>query len=339
MCKVSIIVPIYNSEKTLNRCLNSIQEQTFNDFEVLLINDGSTDASLEICKSYCDKDKRFAVYSQENAGVSAARNKGMDISSGDYIYFIDADDYISNDAIEKLYKAAVNTDADVTVCGFSYVIEGITIPESEKSLKPGIYNETQCEEIALSILSNTAKRICIEVFSGLRLTKRDVFENPKHRFLEKLHRSEDVLFWTELHFRIKKLCSINDQKLYYYVDTESSATNNYIDDYWLSLKRIVKILSNKLPSSEEVNQGLKIMLMYRSRIALNNAARAKDIDTFNSSVSEILSDKDLQQAIYSLEISKGYDLFGPYYLLMRLRLKKIISYRYYNKFRGNNKIQ
>lgn len=334
MCKLSIIVPIYNAEETLDRCLYSVQTQTFGDFEVLLINDGSTDTSLEKCVSYSKKDNRFKVYSQQNKGVSSARNKGIDNASGKYVYFIDSDDYIAKNAIEKLYEAALSTGADVTVCGYNYVQkDGRIIPESEKMLKPGVYKDKACKEIAVGILSNTSRKIYIEPYSGLRLIKRDSLEKPRLRFMEDLTRSEDLLFSTELHFRINTLTSINDQKLYYYVDTEGSITNNYVDNYWLSIKNIVKIITHKLSSSKEIDKGLNIMLIYRSIIALNNATRAEDVDVFNSSVSEILNDIDLFRAINSLKLTEGYQLFGPYYLLMRFRLKKIVRSRYYNKFR------
>ena len=106
MCKVSIIVPIYNEENTLERCLNSLHKQTFSDYEVLLINDGSTDSSLEICEKYEKLDERFKIFSRENAGPSAARNLGIDRASGEFIYFVDADDHIEHTAIEKMYDEA-----------------------------------------------------------------------------------------------------------------------------------------------------------------------------------------------------------------------------------------
>lgn len=95
MDKVSIIVPVYNAEKTLAKCLESIQQQTWNNFECLLIVDGATDSSLSICNKFAASDQRFFVYSQKNMGVSAARNKGIDVSIGDWITFIDSDDWVS----------------------------------------------------------------------------------------------------------------------------------------------------------------------------------------------------------------------------------------------------
>ena len=91
---ISVIIPVYNTEKYLGRCIDSILNCTVNDFEVILINDGSTDRSGEICRRYCGKDSRVKLYDQENAGVSAARNKGIEVSRGEWIIFVDSDDTI-----------------------------------------------------------------------------------------------------------------------------------------------------------------------------------------------------------------------------------------------------
>ena len=101
---ISVIVPVYNVEKYLEECLDSIQDQTYSDIEVILVNDGSTDSSKEICKKYCKQDSRFLLINQENQGLSAARNKGVEISTGEYIVFVDSDDIIKTNYLEKLMQ-------------------------------------------------------------------------------------------------------------------------------------------------------------------------------------------------------------------------------------------
>lgn len=115
MVKVSIILPVYNVEKYLNECLDSIVNQTFKDMEIICINDGSTDKSLEILNSYASRDERIKIISQENAGLGAARNVGMGAAEGDYIFFIDSDDFIYADAIEEMYENAVVNDSDLVL--------------------------------------------------------------------------------------------------------------------------------------------------------------------------------------------------------------------------------
>ena len=114
----SIIIAIYNAEKTLYRCLDSIREQLFCDYEVILIDDGSTDNSFSICNQYSKQDIRFRTIHQENAGPSTARNLGLQIAKGKYICFVDSDDYISPDYLGKLYERAEKTRADLLFFGY-----------------------------------------------------------------------------------------------------------------------------------------------------------------------------------------------------------------------------
>lgn len=110
---ISVIIPVYNAEKTMARCIDSVLEQTYQDFEILLIDDGSTDGGGVICRTYVDKDHRIRYIKKENGGVSTARNRGIDEAQGKYITFIDSDDWIENDALSALLRAAVKYDADL----------------------------------------------------------------------------------------------------------------------------------------------------------------------------------------------------------------------------------
>lgn len=117
MAKISVIVPVYNSEKFLEKCLNSIINQTFKDIEIICIDDGSSDKSLDILKSFETKDKRIRILTQKNMGPSCARNKGLEIATGEYVGFVDSDDWIDLDFYEKLYNSAEKYNADIAVGG------------------------------------------------------------------------------------------------------------------------------------------------------------------------------------------------------------------------------
>ena len=116
---ISIIVPVYNVEPYLRQCLDSILGQTFTNFEVVLVNDGSTDNSGFICQEYARLDSRFKYFEKENGGVSDARNSGLDLAQGDYVTFLDADDFLFEDHLEKLYRATTLSDADIMIGGYS----------------------------------------------------------------------------------------------------------------------------------------------------------------------------------------------------------------------------
>ena len=115
---VSIIVPIYNTERYLNKCLESIRTQTYSDIEVIMIDDGSTDSSKNIANSYVKRDDRFRLLAQENAGVSAARNHGLDVAQGEYILFVDSDDWLEPQMIEKLVHNMIEYSTDISACQY-----------------------------------------------------------------------------------------------------------------------------------------------------------------------------------------------------------------------------
>ena len=121
---VSIIVPIYNKEKYLEKCLDSILGQTYRDLEIILVDDGSTDNSLAICQRYAEKDPRIKIYHKPNGGVSSARNLGLEKSTGKYISFVDPDDFIHSEFIERLEMMLVQSDAEIAYCKMLDVWEG-----------------------------------------------------------------------------------------------------------------------------------------------------------------------------------------------------------------------
>lgn len=125
--KISVIVPVYNVEKYIEKCLDSILAQTFRDFEVIVLNDGSTDASADIVREIAKRDDRIQLYEHENMGLGPTRNRGISVARGEYLSFVDSDDYISSIMLEKLYEKAVAEDADVSCGETVYVYEDDTV--------------------------------------------------------------------------------------------------------------------------------------------------------------------------------------------------------------------
>ena len=120
---ISVIVPVYNVEKILPYSLESIINQTYKDLEIIVVNDGSTDSSPEICKEYAKKDKRIKIINQKNKGLSGARNSGIDVANGKYISFIDSDDVISNEFFSYLYQLIIETISVIAECAFVKISE------------------------------------------------------------------------------------------------------------------------------------------------------------------------------------------------------------------------
>ncbi|WML25163.1 glycosyltransferase family 2 protein [Neobacillus sp. OS1-33] len=141
MSKVSVIVPVYNAGKKLEKCIKSILNQSFSDFELIIVNDGSTDNSLEICKKHANKDKRIKLINKLNGGSIAARKDGVSASSNEYIMFVDADDWIATEAIEILYNETVRNHTDITVCNMYKVLgKGYLI---KKEIQSSFFNENK----------------------------------------------------------------------------------------------------------------------------------------------------------------------------------------------------
>ena len=219
MTLVSVIVPVYNVEKYLRRCLDSIINQTLKDIEIICVNDGSKDSSLDILKEYSQKDSRVKIIDQENAGLSAARNSGMEIASGEYIGYVDSDDWVDLNFFEKLYNAAKKHDADIAVADF-------------------VRQHSKKKKIRLNI------------------TEEKVYETPEEKYLVcKTYREGCV--WNKI-YRNDFLKSINLKFVpgMYYEDRDFTARSLYFSkklvtvpgtyyDYFVNPKSIVKFGRNE----------------------------------------------------------------------------------------------
>lgn len=214
MPSLSIIVPVFNVEKYLVKCLDSIHGQTFADFEAILIDDGSIDRSGIICDEYASKDKRFKVIHQDNKGVSVSRNKGLEIAHGKYIAYIDADDWIESTMLEKMIEIAEHKKTDIVICGLNYYAE------DEKYIRSVSYQERNWDQKSLLYdLFGTPSKVtgscCNKLF--LRKTIETV------RFEPALSMAEDILYLVKCFENIKSGYQVSE--CYYNVlERGSSAT-------------------------------------------------------------------------------------------------------------------
>lgn len=215
MPKISIIIPVYNVEPFLGKCLDHIVAQTFQDYEVLLVNDGSTDNSQLICREYAQKDRRFTVINKKNGGLSSARNAGLDAAKGEYIGFVDSDDYIASDMYELLYKNIIKYDADISICSFYVVFADGHISHNKNS---NICRYMNNEEAVKTLL--TAEHF--ENFVWDKLYKRGLFDNI--RFPEN-ELFEDIAVMYKL-LDCSKTVIYESKPKYYYVQRPGSILNS-----------------------------------------------------------------------------------------------------------------
>lgn len=330
MPKVSIIVPVYNAENTLVRCLESLVSQTYQDKEIILINDGSTDSSATICDKYSSEYSCIVLINQKNAGPATARNAGINKAKGDYISFVDSDDYIEYNMIESMIRAAENHQAEMVICGYYQEIEGKSYEHKFKYVS-GLYEGKDAYKIAVDLIDDVSETR-IPPYSWVRMIKRDIFENPTIRYPDGMIRSEDYYFYVQIHFRVKRLYLLVDKPLYHYMEIKGSVTHKYVKYYWKSVKEIYFGLEERLPEQSEIKTRLDVMLVQRSLIALNNSSRANDIRVFKSESYEILRDCTLHMVMKQIPFRNGIKLFGLYYVFMRARVHGLIYGRYLYKF-------
>lgn len=215
MPEVSIIVPIYNAEKTIGRCIESIINQEYTDFELILCDDGSRDSSGRICDEYAKKDKRIKVLHKENSGVSDTRNQGMKAATGTYIQFLDADDWITVDATKLLVRTMKETNCDMVISDFYRVVGGRLSHKGDIEMEGAMPRE----KFAEFMMENPA-----DFYYGVlwnKLYKREMIEKYQLEMDENISWCEDFLFNLEYLFHAETIASL-PVPIYYYVKTEGS---------------------------------------------------------------------------------------------------------------------
>ena len=215
---ISIIVPIYKVEKFLPKCIESILNQTYSDFELILVDDGSPDKCPEICEEYAAKDQRIVVIHQKNSGVSAARNAGLKRAQGQYIGFVDPDDFISLDMYEKMEHAMEMSGMEMVICGYDYYDEKYQVDETRKyRIAP---DETIDQKELMKRMSDMPPTVRHGVVN--KLFKASLLSEI--RFIEGLHSSEDVMFLIEYIKRVNSVAIVH-QPLYKNLVRKGSATH------------------------------------------------------------------------------------------------------------------
>lgn len=247
---ISIIVPIYKVEKYVTKCIETIMNQTYKNIEIILVDDGSPDNSAQICDEYAKKDNRIVVIHQKNGGLSNARNSGLNIAKGEYIGFVDGDDYISNDMYETLYNAIKENNAQMSICDF-YIVN-----EKEEELPNKVKTEIK-EDIKIFNRQEAMREMLIDKnirgYVWTKLFKKECFENL--RFPEGRN-YEDIAISIKCFEKTDKIVYINKQK-YYYLQRENSidhikSEKNLCDALDVSYERYKNVKEN-YPELKEDN--------------------------------------------------------------------------------------
>lgn len=293
--KISVIVPIYNVEKYLDKCINSIINQTYDNLEIILVNDGSSDNSLEICKKYQKKDNRIILITKENGGLSDARNVGMEKATGKWYVFIDSDDYIELDYIEFLYKLVIKHDSDIGIVLPFYFREFDTIQTIDKKISIKYLSNYSAVETMLYQkefdTSAWGKIYKSELFNNIKFPVGKLYEDISTIYKVFLRANEVVYSNAEKYFYLQRSNSImgrpfRKKDMDYIYQTEEMLRNiKKLDNKKLTkaaqcrfvnanFSVLLKIKKNSNYSSERLI-ALKNIKKYRKSVLFNKKSRLK----------------------------------------------------------------
>jgi len=308
MVKISIIVPVYNVEKYIQKCLESLINQTLKDIEIILVNDGSTDNSVEIINLYQKKDNRIILINQKNNGQGSARNKGLEIAQGTYISFVDSDDYIEINMLEKMYKLATKEKADICFCNQKRVNEKYQITGYDTLNINGKFGNISTNSNLLLLNMGPCNKIYKNTF-----LKKNNLKFP----ITKLLWYEDLPFVAETILNAKKICWTDDY-LYNYLQRDNSTMNN------TNIKKNLDIISSFdiLNQNPNINRKFKneLELLCLLHVYVYTIVRVIKIKSKNKEVKKIIKNIKLYLTTYYLNHKKNK------YLKILPRNTKIIYY-------------
>lgn len=282
---ISIIVPIYNSEKWLKQCINSVLEQRNVELELLLVDDGSTDKSAEICSFFAQNDARVCYFKKENGGVSQTRNFGIEHAKGDWITFVDSDDYLEENILSKAEKLATSNPESMTIWNAAYVKNG------KRTASPDLYGKNiSKEEIAAAVIYESFGRIFLGYFFRAvwgKLFNRNIILKYNVRFDESLYLGEDAKFLLQYIHYVDKVCILNECGYNYRLQPQS-AVHRYKKDLLEQSRRQLKMIKEEAilyPQNEYINTAI-VSFLWGSFNALvaNEWLRKKDQPSFREAV-------------------------------------------------------
>lgn len=293
---ISIIVPVYNVENFLDKCIQSILNQTFKKFELILVNDGSKDNSLEICEKYKKLDDRITIFSQENKGLSEARNAGIKLANNPYITFIDSDDWIENNMLDILYKNIVEKKADVVNSKFFIDYSNKKDIQNKNINNVDVYNK---------------KEALYELFRGKRLANYACGKLYKTEIIKDIKFPPNTLF-EDVYVMYKVFDKSNvivdvSAKLYHYVQHKNSISHNYFInpksnlDFYKGLMKQLEFLENNKVDFFKYKKTKTHLAMHLMRFK-RGIIFVSDLDSKEFKEQEVIINKGLIKAIKGLSI-------------------------------------
>lgn len=333
--KISVIVPVYNTEKYLRNCLDTLTKQLVDDYEIIIVNDGSTDGSLAAAEEYKKLHKNIKCYTTAKQGVSQARNFGLLKAEGDYIFFCDSDDYIDLTMLDKMYQGITAANAEVAVCNICNVYEGgekevaLSLPK-ERILSNDDYQVIRRILNGNIYLANGAanKLYCSDFLKSSGV----VFEDTKKIY------AEDACFNYLLYAKANKICVIDEPLYYYRCDRKGSITNSHKPELCNRIKYLLTTIINcyrQLPQYEKLYPGIqKTSFEFFMELLYNEYQKKMSYKDFR----QIIADEFFTNILKGLDTSSLSKRRKIIYYLHLLKMYFFIYIIFYLKKKGVNNV-
>lgn len=331
MVKVSVIVPIYNAEQYLEQCLDSIVSQTLKDIEIILIDDGSTDGSAEICKKYL-ADSRVSYYRKENEGLAAARDDGMMRANGEYIGFVDSDDWLKPEMYEKMYAAAKSNDSDIVFCncqqnenGHVFTPEMPTGAYDREAIKKEILPKT------LAYIGKNGSKRALRWSNCLRIYKTEILQKNNIKFDRRLRRSQDLQLTYEATIVAQNYYYIGEP-LYHNRVVSDSLSRGYTKNMWPLYTYLIEILYKDTENFKEMDlmDQMHLRAFFFATDCIENEMKPlcpNDKKTKIKLIEQIMNDPICERFYGHIPTEKLSPLYRKYYeLIHEKKTAKILSF-------------
>lgn len=333
---ISVIVPIYNQQENLDRSIQSILNQKYENLEIILVNDGSTDESLSIMRHYEKKDSRIIIIDKSNGGVSSARNEGLKLAKGDLIGFIDPDDWIDSNMYSSMYNNLVKNNAEVVLCNYSVEKSDskssrIINTNKTKMKKDEIVNFLIADMINMDTLDISRPSIMGSVCR--MLIKKDMIFSNEITFDENIPYMEDLLFVIDVLFNTD-VAAIDSSIHYHYNQIDGSASNRYLSNFFenhLEVFQKIKKLMINYNYMDVLDERLKYRYIYLIMNTIKNEARSSNPKKETKKLKKIkklLKDNDLKRYIKNIDY-KSYSTQRKFLLNSIEKERALVLLNYY----------
>ena len=336
--KVSIIVPVYNVEKYLHRCMDSLINQSFEDIEIIAINDGSTDGSLDILKEYKEKDSRVIIVDKENGGLSSARNEGIKIALGEFITFVDSDDWLDLNTLSDMYENSMKYNCDVVMCSYSREYSNKSKPKIFDLDKLIIYDESKCRGLHRRIVGpineelNNPEHNDSLVTAWGKLYKSSIIKNNDIKFVDtSIIGTEDCLFNVYFFANVKRAVFINKDYYKYWKENSNSLTSVHksnLKSRWITMYRYIRDFLDRNKYEQDFYIALDNRIcMSTLGLGLNECNKANKVSELRKirNIKHILSDDYIQRAFVNFEL-KYFPIHWKLFYIFNKHKRALLSY-------------